>query len=338
MGCCLGDFVQANVTGVDFTKRTVQTDAGDVTYDYLAIAIGGRTNFFDTPGAEKFACELKTIKHATVIRNRALRLLEKAAGEIRPEERKKLLRWVVIGGGPTGVELSVELVELAESYARTTPRFPLDELEVCLYQSRDRLLPQSHERMQIEALRVLREHKIHVQLNSRIKEMDEQGVVTAEGKRHDAELVVWAAGIAPQHLQTVPEHALDERGRCPVGSRLRMEEFPEVYVVGDIAVTEGCPQTAQAAVTMGTHAGENIYRSLVGQELKQYKFRSKGDLVSLGQWQAAGMVGRFFVRGPLAWWLWRTIYLFKLVGVPNRIRVAVDWTLNLFYPRDISEM
>ncbi|PJE75777.1 hypothetical protein COV04_02435 [Candidatus Uhrbacteria bacterium CG10_big_fil_rev_8_21_14_0_10_48_11] len=335
--CCVDAFVNCEVTGVLAAEKKVQTTRGEFNYDYLVVAVGANATFFNVPGAEGNALPLKTLEDARRIRSTLLHLLEQSLTVTDREERKRLLRWIIVGGGPTGVELSGELVELAESFARAAPAKTILEIDTQIHQAGDRILPMFGEKVQKIAAHTLEEKGITVHCNSVITDVTPEGVTLKNGEVIKAGTVLWTAGVVAVSL-AFDDNLTDDRHRITVTPYLNIEKYPEIFALGDIANIKNVPQTAQAAVAEAKIVGRNIHALLNERPLSVFHFKQKGILVSLGQWRAAGTIGSITITGRFAWWLWRTIYLFKLIGIPNRIRVAVDWTLNLFFARDISEI
>lgn len=330
------EFIEAEVQGVDFERKQVLTSLGEVSYDYLVLSLGSSINFFNVPGAAEHAMGLKTIDDATRIRNRALWLMEASVREPNEARRRELLRWIIVGGGPAGVELAAELRDFAESYDRVVPWFNLEHLDIQIHQAGECLLPMFDERMRQAAEQILTKRKISIKLKSTITGITDQNITVGD-QTIPTQLVIWTAGVCVLPLQLKPEGMAGPDHRFAVTDYLNLPRFPEVFVVGDQAKIATVPQTAQATVAEAHIAGKNIVASIHGKRLTPFHFYKKGDLVSLGRWQAIGVIGPVYVRGPLAWLIWRGVYLSKLVGVPNRIRVAIDWALGALYPRDLNE-
>jgi NADH dehydrogenase len=314
----------------------VRTGAGELPYDVWVMALGATTNYFGVPGAAEFSMPLKTLEDAGRIRNRALRCMEMAAHDEK-ENAERLLNWAIVGGGPTGIEMATELVDYAQSYGATIPSFPLELLRVELYQADKELLPMFSPRVRKIATDVLARKGIRVHTNTNVVAVEEEAIRTTD-KTVPVGFSVWTAGIASAPLEITPASAVPRGGRYSVLPSLNLESHPEVFIVGDQVRIDGVPQTGQAAVAEARIAGRNIMALLKNKPLQSFVFKKKGDFVSLGQWQAVGDIYGVPFRGALAWWIWRTIYLFKLVGLPNQIRVAIDWTINLFFPRDLTEL
>lgn len=278
---------------VNADERWVETDDGSrYEYDYCIVATGSTTRL---PGALP-VMTLKSLEDACAIRAR----LAKARSA------------VIIGGGPTGVELAAEI---ADYFHRRDVRG-----EVTLIHSRDSLLPGEDSRIQQAALDTLREKGISVVLGRRVETVRDGEVLA--GKRYRADIAVWTAGVRPVGIRGLSEDGIAVR------ETLQVKSHDRVFAVGD---TSGhAPTLAQAAVQQGTLAARNVLRHHRGKPLKPYRFRQKGFLVSLGQKNAAGTVYGFFIRGFPAWFIWRTVYLVKFIGVKSKLRMMKEYTIRLF--------
>ena len=338
LGCCQTKFVEAKVQSINCSLQNVSTTSGSYDFDYCLVALGATTNFFNTPGASEHSYPLKTMGEASRLRNRLLSCLEMATNEPNPEHQQQLLSWVVVGGGPTGVELAAELVDLAQSYARAVRNCPINLLKVTLYQSARSLLPMFDVRMQRVSQRILEGKGVTIRLGVRVTSVEPGNITTDRDERITAGMVAWTAGVQPNSVAVEPVHLLDSRGRIPVTPYLTVAAFPRIFAIGDIASLADVPQTAQAAVRQARTAAANLVAKIDRRSLTAFTFKKQGDLVSIGRWQAVARIHGVLFKGRFAWWLWRTIYLSKLIGFPSKLRVAVDWTLDLFYPRDISRL
>lgn len=349
LDCCAGDFLQADVQHIDLRKKIVTTSRGEVPYDVLLYALGASVTFFGlSEAARKQVLPLKTIDDAKRIKTRLIELFEH-------DETPKV---VVVGGGATGVEVVAEAREYCDQLAHTFRRnFAPAQSSICLVHEGARLLPQFHSRLGEGAERILRDRSITVIRNDAVVDVNEQEVVLRSGRRIQTNFVIWVAGVAANYISTTPHLPLDAKDRIIVTPYLNLSGYPTVFVAGDAASiaigdtffhlpeyfverrgnTDTAPMTAQAAVAAGKAAGRNIRALLEGKPLTVFQYRHRGDLFSLGQWMAGAEIFGFRFFGHFAWWLWRTIYLSKIIGLRNKVNVAVDWTLNLFLPRDMTK-
>lgn len=323
--CCL-DFVKARVEDVDTRAKTVRTTAGEFEYDYLVYALGAGTNFFGLPAdAQKRVLSLKTLAEARAIKSRLVGLFKQG----------EMPRVVVVGGGPTGVEVAAEAHEYLEQLIKTF-RILKAPHALTLVHGGNRLLPQFSPELGRDAARVLKNRGVEIVANDTVADVDKDEVVLASGRRLPANVVIWAAGVKAHPAPFSPAVETDAKGRILVTESLYLKNDPRVFIVGDAAALEGVPMTAQAAVAMGRAAGGNIARDIEREPMKIFTYRHKGDMFSLGQWFAGAEIGGWRFFGHFAWWLWRTVYLSKVIGFRNRVKVMIDWTLNIFLPRDIG--
>lgn len=336
--CKRDRFVQDEVVKINVDKKLVSLKSGDVMeYDRLIIGLGARPNFFNTPGAEDNVITLKWLTDARSIRNKCLRAMQRVAEQNETGEVDEgLLNWIVVGGGPTGVELATELVEFANSFSERTPSFPRKKLNISIYDSGSQVLSNFPQQVRQIALNTLHKLGINTVFNSKIESVSADSIETA-GKVVKSKLVMWTAGVSPTNVVIIPKPETT-RGCINVDEQLRLRGFKDTYVVGDMAYVEGVPQLAQAAVKMGEYAANSIAADWQNTKIKPFKFKNRGMLVSLGQWKSAGYVGPIIIKGFIGWWIWRTVYLSKLPGAPNKLRTVIDWTIDIFYRRDLAEL
>jgi len=323
--CCL-DFVKARVESVDTVARTVRTSVGEFEYDYLVYALGAGTNFFGLSAtAQKRALALKTLADARAIKTRLVSLFKEG---LMPHV-------VVVGGGPTGVEIVAEAHEYLEQLIKTF-RILKAPHPLTLIHGGDRLLQHFSPELGIEARRVLKKRGVDIIGNDTVVDIEKDAVVLASGRRRIANVVIWAAGVKAYPVPFSPSAPVDAKGRLLITEALYLKNNPRVFVVGDAAALHDIPMTAQAAVAMGRAAGDNIARDIERAPMRAFVYRHKGDMFSLGQWFAGAEIGGWHFFGHFAWWLWRTVYLSKVIGFRNKIKVMIDWTLNIFLPRDMG--
>jgi len=341
----------ADIIEVDMSKKIVHTTRGDVVYDYLVVALGAVTNFYNIPGAAEFSFILKDLSQAIILRNRCIAVFEEASHVADQRIRKKMLSFAIIGGGPTGVELAAEMADLFFDTFRMYYRNNICKEDVTLYlvSAGKELISMFDASLREKSLEVLREKGVRVLLNTQVHKITKDSIVFANNTSIPASQVVWAAGVKANGIRFVGAEADPPRiiERDPIG-RIMVDEYgrpfgmKDVFALGDIAVFPAqngvvLPMLAQVAVQQGKIIGRNVAATLHSESLSKFIYRSKGNIVSLGQWQAVGKVFGITWKGPLAWWLWRTVYLFNFSSWPKRIKIAIDWTINIFYPRDITK-
>ena len=329
------EFVGGIVKGVDLKKKIITTDQIKIDYDYLVLAPGSTTNFYDTLGAAQYCLTLKSLNDAIGIKNRILRSFEKAT--LEPGD----LTFIIAGGGATGVELAAELSDfIADAIKNYYPPAEILAAKIILIQKDNHLLPQFSDELRSKCLKILAAKGIQVRLNEGIAEVRADGVRLADGEFILSKTVIWTAGVKPQTIHFQPETEL-ERDRLVVDKFLRLPSHPEVFVLGDAAAFknntgEPLPMLAQVAHKAGKNVAENLRRAVAGELPKPFAYHHSGSLISLGSWFAAGELGPIHVSGKFMWWVWRTVYLSKMPTWSKKFQIALDWTIDLFLPRDTS--
>ena len=312
-------------------------------YDALVLAPGSDTQTFRTPGVAEHAFFMRELGDAVSVRNHIIDCFELAAQESSAERRSGLLRFVVVGGGPTGVELMAEIRDLIEHvlfvrYPEVDPR----EVDLVLVQSSPKLLPGWHPRVVERATDQLRALEVRVLTGRKAQSVGDFSVMLDGGEILSTRTTVWCTGVKPAGLLGAVELPKHPSGRIPVGEDLRVKGYPEVFVLGDAAFAEHdgrpLPPLGQVAFQQGTHTGRNLVRLLRGEPLKPFRYFNYGALVSVGEHFAAVDLLGVRMSGALAWFIWRSLYLTKLVGFGNKVRVLLDWTLDLLVERSISQI
>lgn len=342
-------FRRAEVERLDVAGKVIwirpnpSAPAESLAYDHLVLALGSIPNFYGLPGLEAHSFTLKTLQDATVLRNHVIALLERADVEVDADERRRLLTFVVAGGGFAGTEMIAELFDLVQSVAHYYPNIQTGEPRFVLVHSGGRILPEISPGLADYALRKLRLRGIEFLLNTRVGGASPEAVVLADGSAVPTRTIVWTAGNQPHPLLRALPCERNRAGAVIVERTLQVKGASDIWAVGDCAevpdVLNGnkpCPPTAQHALREGRTVAENIAAVQRGRSLTPFRFRAIGVLVALGHRTAVAEIRGLKFSGFLAWFLWRTIYLSKLPGLEKKVRVALDWTLDLFFPRDIA--
>ncbi|MDP3989241.1 MAG: NAD(P)/FAD-dependent oxidoreductase [bacterium] len=337
------DFYEDTAERISLQKKVVHTSSHDIPYDYLVLAMGSTTYTFDTPGVAEHAFMLKTLKEARSLKNRCIDQFERAVHEKDPDRVSEHLSFAIVGGGPTGVELAAELHEfLYHTLSDIYPYLLRQYIRVHLVQSRDELVPHFPPVFRDTAAKTLSKKGVVLHFNSRVRKVTDDGIELDTDTFISAKTVIWTAGVKP----VVPSFDLsvqaDERGRLVVDEAMRIQGYPDVFGIGDM-VSYGNPPLsglAQVAVDEARVVGDTIHAMVTGEphSMPVYQYVSRGTLMSLGKWKAVGRVGSFTIKGPVAWWIWRTIYLFKMYSWRKRIEVALNWTVTMFARRDITQV
>jgi len=315
----------AEVTGIDLDRRVVRLDDGsEVAYEYLIMAAGATHSYFGRDEWAERAPGLKTIEDALHVRGRILAAFE--AAERDPESAERLLTFVVVGGGPTGVELAGALIEIAvHSMEREFHAIDPGSARVILVEGTDRVLPVYPDSLSESARLQLESLGVEVRTGALVEDVDASGVTLVGGERIEAANVLWAAGVKASALGAALEAETDRSGRVVVDQDLSLPGHHEVFVVGDLAVVPGVPGVAPAAMQMGRHAARAIKSDLAGQARPEFRYRNKGSLATIGRARGVADFPRFDFSGFPAWLAWLAIHIFYLIGFRNRFFVLASW-------------
>ena len=339
---------RAEVSFIDTSAQVVSIRAGasippeTIPYDHLVLALGSVPNYFGLPGLEEHSFSMKSLEDATRLRNHVIELLEHADLEPDEEERRRQLTFAVAGGGFAGTETIAELFDLVHSVLRYYPNVKASELRFVLVHPRDRILPELSAKLADYALRELRLRGIEFMLDSRVAGATPEAVLLNEADPVPTYTLVWTAGNQPNPLLKELPCERNRAGAVIVDSTMLVNGFTNVWAVGDCAQIpnpdsdgQAYPPPAQHASREGKVVAENMASAMMGKPLKPFRFRTLGVLVGLGHRTAAAEMHGFRFSGLLAWLMWRSIYLGKLPGIEKKVRVALDWLIDLFFPRDI---
>ncbi len=320
------------VSGVDTQKRNVLLEDGAVVpYDSLIVATGVRHAYFGHDEWERYAPGLKTLEDATAIRRRVLLSLERAERESDPQRLAALLTFVIVGGGPTGVELAGAIVELV--YQNLVGQFrhiDTKKARVLLIEAGPGILPSFAPDLSAYAHRALQRLGVEVHVNCAVTDCNSDGVV-AGGRPIAADVILWAAGVRASPAAVWLGAPADKAGRVQVAADLTVPGHPEVFVIGDTATVnvwngKPAPGIAPAAKQQGQHVGRSIKRRLAGDsQSRAFRYRHSGDLATVGKRSAVIDFGWCKVKGYIAWWVWGLAHIYFLIGLRNRLAVALSW-------------
>lgn len=321
----LSKVVLAQVTGIDVDSNAIELDDGSkVEFDYLIVATGATHSYFGRGEWAELAPGLKTVEDAIGMRQRILTAYEMA--ERYPERAEELLTFVVVGAGPTGVELAGALMEIAvHAMSREFRQIDPSRTRVILVEGTERVLPAYPDDLSGSAQRQLEGMGVDVVTGRLVEEIDPGGVTLSGGRRIAAHTVLWAAGVEASPLGAMLGAETDRSGRVLVVQDLSLPGRPQVFVVGDLASVPGVPGVAPAAIQMGRHAAQMIAGDLRGEERRPFSYRNKGSLATIGRARAVADFGRIRFGGFVAWVSWLAIHIFYLIGFRNRALVLASW-------------
>ncbi|GAB2773162.1 NAD(P)/FAD-dependent oxidoreductase [Salinimicrobium soli] len=332
-----GYFRLAEVQQIIPEENKIRTSIGELSYDYLVLATGSRTNFFGNESIEEHAMWMKTIPQALNIRSLILENLEQAVITEDPEKRKTLLNFVVAGAGPTGVELCGAIAEVRNHIVPRDFR-DLDpaEIEIHLVEGLDRVLPPMSETASRKATKFLKELGVEIHLNTMVQEYDGKTVTTnKEDLNFETSTFIWAAGVSGAPVKGLNASALVEKAdRYEVNVFNQVKGYENIFAIGDIALMQnekypkGHPMVAQPAIQQGKHLAGNIKRLLKGEKLEPFEYFDKGTMATIGRNKAVVDLGKFKFGGFFAWFIWMFIHLYFLIGFRNRLITFFNWVYN----------
>lgn len=329
------EFLMGEVQNLDLEGRTIYTEQCVVAYDYLILALGSDTNYYGVPGAKNFAFPLKTVREAIDLRSHILTRFEMAAHEPLPDRRKRLLTFVIVGGGATGVEFSGALAELVyRPLKKDYPSLDFSEVSILLLEATDRLLGSFPERLGQYASKRLSAMGVNVCLRSAVTRVTPRSLHLKGGEVIDTETVVWTAGVTGNPKSGKWGLPLAQTGRVRVHPTLQVPGRPELYVIGDLAHVEEdgnpLPLLAPVAIRQGEWAARNILLQARGQNPRPFQSKDPGVLATIGRNAGVAHVWGWTFTGFLAWVLWIGVHIIKLIGFRNRIFVLLNWSWDYF--------
>ncbi len=329
-------FRMAEVLSVDALKKEVKTNIGDIKFDYLVIATGARTNFFGNKTIERNAMRMKSVPQALKLRSLMLENLEQAVITPDKELRKELLNFVIVGAGPTGVELAGGIAELrANVLPIDYPDMDFSEMEIHIIESADRILPPMSPEASKNAQKFLKRLDVNIHLNTMVTDYENHEVVTNTDLKLKAATFVWSAGITGAPINGINGEALIERAnRYKVNEFNQIAGFKNVFAIGDIALMQtvkyerGHPMVAQPAIQQGRHLAKNLLAMHKGKNMKPFKYFDKGSMATIGRNKAVVDINKLRFGGFFAWFIWMFIHLVFLVGFRNKIITLFNWVYN----------
>lgn len=330
-------FRLAEVTQIDPSSNTVYTDKGKLNYDYLVLATGTKTNFFGMEEFENHGLGMKDIKDSLNIRHMMLQNLEQAAITCDDEEQDALTNFVIVGGGPAGVEMAGALAEFCKYILpKDYPEYPSSIMNIYLIEAMDELLASMSNKASTKTLQYLKNLNVQVLLNEAVSGYNGQVVQTESGKKIRAKNLIWTAGVTGQIPEGIEQKHIIKGNRLKTDTYLKVEGMDNVFAIGDIAgiITEdtpkGHPQVAQTAIQQGKHLAKVLLNTMKLKPSKPFVYKDKGSLATVGKRKAVADLGKLRFGGYFAWLLWSIVHLMSISGYRNKILVGINWAISYF--------
>jgi NADH dehydrogenase len=344
--------LNGTITGIEHARRVAHFAVEgepevDISYDILVIAVGSIARTLPIPGLAEVGIGFKTVAEAIYLRNHVLARLDEAASIKDPAARRRALTFVFVGGGYAGVEALAELEDLAaDACQRDYPSIDPSEMRWVLVEATGRILPEVSEDMGRYTIEQLRQRRIDVRLNTRLESCVDGRIVLSDGQEFDAETVVWTAGVKPNPVLAATDLPLDEKGRLKATAELRVEGVEDAWAAGDCAAVPDltkepgalCGPSAQHAVRQARRLADNIVATLRGGQARSYVHAYAGSVASLGLHKGVAQVYWFKACGWPAWFMHRTYHLSRIPTFNRKVRIVADWTLALFFKREIVSL
>ena len=327
----------AEVKDIDVKEKAIHTSVGTIHYNYLVLAMGGTTNFFGNEDIERHALPMKTVEDAMALRNHILLALERAETEEDAEKRQKYMNFVIVGGGPSGVEIAGALAEMKKDIVPKDYPDLADRMHIYLLNSGNRLLKAMDPASSATAERDLKQMGVHVRNGWRVTDYKDNVVSVGNGETIESTTVIWVSGIKANSIGGVPQESVGHAGRMLTDRFNRVKGMDDVFAIGDQSLVEGDPdwplghpQLAQVALQQADNVACNIMRKEEGKELKPFTYKDLGTMATIGRKHAVAEIGKAKFGGLFAWLLWLVVHLRSILGVKNKFIVLLNWIWNYF--------
>ncbi len=329
-------FYQGTFLSVDVEQNSVQTSEGNLSYDYLVFAQGTQPNYFGLSSISEKALPLKNINDALKIRNTILNNMEQACKTSDAAERRKLMTFVIAGGGPTGVELSGMLSEMNRNIRKKDyPELANDPMHIYLVDAAHTLLGAMSQKSQKETLASLTELGVNIKLSVAVRDFKDDVVYLSNEEQINAKTLIWVSGVIANEAKGLPETAVLKNRRIAVNEFNLVTGTTNVFAIGDIcyqhtdkAFPNGHPQVAQVAIQQGTLLGKNFKKIINGKQLKPFRYADKGSMAIISKYKAVAELPVGFFKGFIAWWLWLVIHILPIAGFKNKVKLVCSWLWN----------
>ncbi|MFN8412200.1 MAG: NAD(P)/FAD-dependent oxidoreductase [Anaerolineales bacterium] len=335
-------FQMGEVSAIDFEKKYIKLNGSIIAYDYLVLAVGGRTNFFGFDAIEKSGFQLKDLDTAVKTRNHLLSMFEGASHEADAEKRKVMLTFVIVGGGPTGVETAGALAELMTHVMKKDyPRLNLNEARVILLEAGANLISFYPDELRRATVRLLTKKQVDVRLNSKLESYNGQQVKLADGTHIETQTVIWTAGVKATEI--VEELSVDKAsgGRIRIEPTLQLPQHPEAFVIGDASFLldekgQPLPMISTVAIQQGVFTAKSILNLIKGKPLERFHYKDPGLLATIGRNAAVARIFGISFSGFIAWVIWVFLHIYRIIGFRNRIIVLFNWAWDyVFYDNQV---
>jgi NADH dehydrogenase len=335
-------FQMGEVSSIDFKARYIKANGSVIAYDYLILAVGGQTNFFGMHTVENNAFQLKSIENAIRTRNHLLKMLEEASREVDVDRRRALLTFVVVGGGPTGVETAGALAELIiHVMAKDYPYMDLNDVCVLLLEAAPSVMMTYPEELRQATSKLLRSKNVEIRVNTRLVDYNGRQVTLGDGTHINTYTLIWTAGV--RSAEITDRLAVQQAGgrRVRVEPTLQLPQHPEVFVIGDAAYVEDehgqpLPMLATVAQQQANAAVHNLRRILKGQPPEPFHYKDPGLLATIGRNAAVARIWGLSFSGFIAWVIWVVLHIYRLIGFRNRLLVLINWAWDyVFYENQV---
>ena len=331
------NFQMEEVSSIDFNSRFVKANGSIIAYDYLILAVGGQTNFFGMHTVEDNGFQLKGVESAVSTRNHLLKMLEEASREVDPERRRALLTFVVVGGGPTGVETAGALAELIiHVMAKDYPYMDLNDVRVLLIEAAPSVMMTYPDALRKATNKLLRSKHVEIMVNTKLVDYNGWQVMLADGRHIPTHTLIWTAGVRSAEITDRLGVQQASGGRVRVEPTLQLPQHPEVFVIGDAAYVEDehgqpLPMLATVAQQQANAAAQNIRRILNGQLPVPFRYKDPGLLATIGRNAAVARIWGLSFSGFIAWVIWVALHIYRLIGFRNRLLVLINWAWDYFF-------
>lgn len=324
-------FRMCEAQNVDPEKKVVQTNIGDITYDYLVISTGCDTNYFGNDSLKESTFALKSVSESLLLRNRILLSFEEALSIDNEEELKEILSFTIVGGGATGVELAGALADMKKSILpKDYPEIDFTKMKIHLVDASPRLLFAMSEQASEKAAETLKNRGVIIHQDISVKSYDKPFVELSDGTNIRTRNVLWVAGVKPNSLKGLAETAYN-RGRLAVNEYNQVQGYDNIFAIGDTSLLisdkspKGHPQVAQVALQMAKRLAKNLNNTTNSSNWEKFTYIDKGSLATIGRNAAVADLGKFRFGGWFAWWLWLWVHILSIVGMRNKVSVFIDW-------------